>query len=285
MMRAALFALTLAATPLAAQTADTLADIQQDLSVLSFEMQKLKRELSTTSGSDVQVGGGTIDRVNAIEAALQRLTAQTEQMQFRIDQIVQDGTNRIGDLQFRLCELEPGCDVGALGDTPPLGGTPPTTAATPPPPTAAGVAEEPGSGDDALPAMGGAQLAAAEEADFRAAQAALTSGQYQAAADRFAAFRQAYPGSPLDAAALLGRGRALDELGDTREASRAYLEAWNTYPDAPTAPEALFLLGRGLGRLGSNQEACVTLAEVATRYPGTDAVARAQSERSALGCQ
>ncbi|SIS81612.1 tol-pal system protein YbgF [Roseivivax lentus] len=284
MLRAALLALSLVASPLAAQNADTLADIRQDLSVLSFELQKLQRELSTTSGPDVQVGGGTLDRVNAIEAELQRLTAQTEQMQFRIDQIVQDGTNRIGDLNFRLCELEPGCDIGALGDSPPLGGTPPATAATPPP---AGTpqAEEPGSGDDGLPLAGGAQLAAAEEADFRAAQEALSNGEYQNAADRFAAFRQTYPGSPLDAAALLGRGSALEELGETREAARAYLEAWNTYPDAPTAPEALFLLGRGLGKIGSVQEACVTLAEVATRYPGAEAVARAQAERGALSCQ
>ncbi|QFS81617.1 tol-pal system protein YbgF [Roseivivax sp. THAF40] len=290
MLRAALLALSLAATPLAAQNADTLADIRQDLSVLTFELQKLKRELSTTSGSGVQVGGGTLDRVNAIEAELQRLTAQTEQMQFRIDQIVQDGSNRIGDLNFRICELEEGCDIGALGDTPPLGGTPPAPVATPapapqpatPPADATGAA---GSGDSGLPIAGGAQLAAAEEADFRAAQSALSDGEYQSAADRFTAFRQTYPGSPLDAAALLGRGTALEELGNTREAARAYLEAWNTYPDAPTAPESLFRLGRGLGKIGSTQEACVTLAEVATRYPGSDAVARAQTERTALNCQ
>ncbi len=284
MLRAALLALSLAATPLAAQGTDTLADIRQDLSVLSFELQKLKRELSTTSGSDVQVGGGTLDRVNAIEAELQRLTSQTEQMQFRIDQIVQDGTNRIGDLNFRLCELEDGCDIGALGDTLPLGGTPPATAGTPAPATPA-PSTTTGSGDDALPMAGGAQLAAAEETDFRAAQQALSNGEYQSAADRFRAFRETYPGSPLDAAALLGRGSALEELGDTREAARAYLDAWNTYPDAQTAPEALFRLGRGLGKIGSIQEACVTLAEVATRYPGSEAVARAAAERSTLNCQ
>lgn len=285
MLRAALLALSLVATPLAAQDSETLADIRQDLSVLTFELQKLKRELSTTSGPDVQVGGGTLDRVNAIEAELQRLTAQTEQMQFRIDQIVQDGSNRIGDLNFRICELEEGCDIGALGDTPPLGGTPPATAATPPPAPATPPAEPADSGDSGLPIAGGAQLAAAEEADFRAAQSALSGGEYQSAADRFTSFRETYPGSPLDAAALLGRGSALEELGNTREASRAYLEAWNTYPDAPTAPEALFRLGRGLGKIGSTQEACVTLAEVATRYPGSEAVARAQTERTALNCQ
>ncbi|SFP95579.1 tol-pal system protein YbgF [Roseivivax halotolerans] len=304
MIRAVFLSFALLATPVAAQAQDgeTLADIRQDLSVLNFELQKLRRELSTTSGSDVQVGGGTIDRVNTIEAELQRLTSRTEELTFRIDRVVQDGTNRIGDLEFRLCELEDDCDIGSLGETPSLGGTAPATGGSgdlgdvptdgtatpsdievgPGPAPAEGSAS---SGGDSLPIAGGAQLAAAEEADFREAQAALNEQNWQAAADAFASFRQTYPGGPLDSAALLGRGRALEGLGDTREASRAYLEAWNTYPDAQTAPEALFLLGRGLGRLGSTQEACVTLSEVATRYPGSDAVGRAQQERQSLGCQ
>ncbi|MHA7877220.1 tetratricopeptide repeat protein [Roseivivax sp.] len=309
MIRATLLSLALLAAPMAgqAQGADTLADIRQDIQVLTVELQKLKRELSTTSGSDVQVGGGTIDRVNAIEAELQRLTSRTEELTNRIDRVVSDGSNRIGDLQFRLCELEEGCDIGALGDTPPLGGTAPATGgagsdsgglsgvptdgtATPEdieagPSDSAGAEAGQGAGEGGLPVTGGAQLAAAEEADFRAAQAQLEEGDWQGAAQAFADFRQTYPGGPLDSAALLGRGRALEEMGDTREASRAYLDAWNLYPEARTAPEALFLLGRGLGRLGSTQEACVTLAEVSTRYPGSEAVTRASEERAALGCQ
>ena len=89
--------------PAQAQDAGTLADIRQELSVLYVEIQKLKRELSTTGGPSVSTGGSSVlDRVAAIESELQRLTQQTEQLEYRVQRVVEDGTNRIGDLEFRL---------------------------------------------------------------------------------------------------------------------------------------------------------------------------------------
>ncbi|MFZ5965287.1 tetratricopeptide repeat protein [Thalassococcus sp. BH17M4-6] len=269
---AVLLSCVLAAGPLAAQESETLADIRQDLSALYFEMQRLRTELSTTGGTGLTIGGGTLDRVNAIEAELQRLTSKTEEIEFRIGRVVEDGTNRIGDLEFRLCELEPGCDIALLGDTPRLGG-----GAAPAVPTGPAPVTETGD-------TGGMELAAGEESDFRRAQEALASGDFQSAADQFAAFRQTYPGGPLEAAALVGQGRALEGAGDMRSAARAYLDAYSGYPQADVAPEALFLLGRSLGALGSLQEACVTLAEVAVRYPGSPAISDAQAARTSLGC-
>jgi hypothetical protein len=111
--------------PLVAQEqTQTLADIRQELTVLHVEIQRLKGELNTTGGVSAGGGGGTVlDRVNALEAQLTRLTAKTEELQFRIDTVVKDGTNRVGDLEFRLCELEADCDISTLGETstpPPL---------------------------------------------------------------------------------------------------------------------------------------------------------------------
>ena len=57
-MRAVLIAALLFATPVAAQDAETLADIRQELTVLYVELQKLKRELSTTGGVDNSNLGG-----------------------------------------------------------------------------------------------------------------------------------------------------------------------------------------------------------------------------------
>jgi len=107
---------------LAAQQEQTLADIRQELTVLNIEIQRLRRELSTTGAPGVPLASGSVlDRVVAAEAALKRLTERTEQMGSRIERIVADGTNRIGDLEFRLVELEGG-DVGQLGETSTLGG-------------------------------------------------------------------------------------------------------------------------------------------------------------------
>lgn len=255
-----------------AQEAETLADIRQDLTVLFVELQRLQQELNTTGASAVQLPAGTLDRIGAIESELSRITAKAEELEFRIARVVEDGTNRLGDLDFRLCELEPDCDFTELGVTPRLGGE------AVPAPTAPVAA--PDTGGDSPPG----ELAVSEEADFEAAQDALEAGDFRTATDLFALFRQTYPQGPLESAALLGEGRALEGLGDTREAARRYLQSYSDYPGAPTAPEALWRLGVQLGALGSVAEACVTLAEVGARYPGSAFVTDAQSSRDALGC-
>lgn len=265
--------LALLTLPAAAQANDgTLADIRQELTLLYGQIRALGQEMNTTGGaSGAQIGGSQLDRLDAIESALQRLIAQTEEMQFRIDRIVRDGTNQIGDLEFRLCELEPGCDVAALGDTPSLGGGPAPQAAPEPAPEA---------GD----AGAGPQLAIGETRDFERASEALASGDFRSAAEQFAAFGTAYPGSPLSPAAELGRGEALEGLGDMREAARAYLTAFSADPAGDAAPDALYRLGAGLERLGKTEEACVTLGEVTLRYPEAEAAAEAQGEMRAIGC-
>lgn len=260
----------LSAAPVMAQDEQTLADIRQELSVLYVEVQRLRRELSTTGAPTTTVTGASVlDRVNAIEVELQRLTDRTEQLDFRIQSIVEDGTNRIGDLEFRLVELEGG-DVAALGETTTLGGD--AGAATTQQPVAP------------APVVPETELAVGEKADFDAALAALGEGSYQVAADGFAQFGQSYPGSPLAAQAELGRGKALEGLGDTREAARAYLASFTADNAGPVAPEALFELGAALGRLGQTDQACVTLAEVQNRFPAAEAVTSAQAEMSTLGC-
>ncbi len=261
------------ALPAFAQSAgkETLADIRQQLTVLYVELRKLKQELNTTGAAGGEISGSSsLDRVASMESELQRLTAKTEEREFRIDQVVRDGTNQIGDLEFRLCELEPDCDVGSLGDTPTLGG-----GELPQAPV-----EAPDADQDEGP-----ELAVGERSDFDRAQAALENGNYQEAADQFATFTATYPGGPLAAAADLGRGKALEGLGDTREAARAYLSAFSTNQTGPDAPEALVHLGAALGKLGQTAEACVTLSEVATRYPqAADAQQTATAEMQTLGC-
>jgi tol-pal system protein YbgF len=259
----------------------TLADIRQELSVLYVEIQRLKREMSTTGGVSTQsVGGSTIDRLNAIEAEMTRLTALTEQLEFRIDSVVRDGSNQIGDLEFRLCELEADCDIASLGQGTTLGGVTPTTGAASGtlPSTQTGLGTDTGSLGD------GIELAVGEQADFDAATAALEDGSHSAAASQFAAFLDNYPGSPLTTDARLLRGAALEASGENTQAARAYLDAFSAEPNGAKAPEALYLLGRSLGRIGQVDEACVTLSEVSVRFPGGQAASDAQAERQRLAC-
>lgn len=257
--------------PAAAQNEETLADIRQELSVLYVEIQRLKREMSTTGASGELTAGGTlIDRVNAIESELTRLTSKTEELEFRIDLVVRDGSNRIGDLEFRLCELEPGCDIGTLEPGGTLGG-----GAVP--------AGEGGAMTGATDGEG-PQMAVAEEADFAAAEAALAAGNYAEAAAMLAKYRQDYPGGPLSNKAGLMQGEALEQSGELTVAARTYLDLFSENPEGPVAPDALFRLGRSLGQLGQTNEACVTLSEVEARFPGAEAVLEARSAMQTLGC-
>jgi TolA-binding protein len=82
----------------------------------------------------------------------------------------------------------------------------------------------------------------------------------------------------------VGRGEALDRLGETADAARAYLDAFSAEPSGEVAPDALLGLGRNLGRLGQVPDACVTLGEVAARFPASPLVLEAEAERRTLGC-
>ncbi|MBR9765491.1 MAG: tol-pal system protein YbgF [Rhodobacteraceae bacterium] len=254
--------------------AATLADIRQQLTVLNVEIQGLKRELSTTGApSELSTGGSQLDRLNAIEAEMRRLTARTEELEHRVDRVVTDGTNRIGDLEFRLVELEGG-DLSQLGETSTLGGGALPQAGNE-------VASAPLAPADPGTAP---QLAVSEEADFQAAADKLAQGDYAGALTGYETFKATYPGSPLSAGADLGRGRALEGQGDTKTAARAYLDAFSAAPKGDTAPESLYRLGVLLGQLGQQPESCVTLGEVGSRFPGSSWAGEAAQARISQGC-
>jgi tol-pal system protein YbgF len=265
--------LALSAGPgLAQDRAETLADIRAELAALAAEFNALKAELVASGGATSGAAGGdALTRMDTIEATLARLTARTEEVELRLNRVVNDGTNRIGDIEYRLCEVTEGCDVATLGTTSVLGGD-------------AGAALPAAEGISTPPA-GGAELAISEQEDFDRAKEVLGQGDFQRAAELFATFTQSYPGGPLAQEAHFLRGEALTNLGETSNAARAYLEAFSTDQEGFFAPDALLRLGEALGVLGQVPEACVTLGEVELRYPGSMAATQALVALQALGCR
>ena len=245
----------------------TLADIRQELTVLFVDIQNLKRELSTTGSPSAQnLPPDILNRVAAIEAELQRMTAQTEALQLRVDRIVIDGTNRIGDLEFRLVELEGG-DLSQLSESTTLGGgdtplAPVTTA----------------------PTNTGPQLAVGEQGDFDRARAILDEGRTAEAAEAFRAYTDTYPGGALSSEAHYLRGQAEGRQGNWSNAARAYLDSFSGDPNGQRSPDALYQLGVALERLGQRDEACLTLNEVGVRFPGSAASSDAATARAELAC-
>ncbi|MDX5350911.1 MAG: tol-pal system protein YbgF [Paracoccaceae bacterium] len=260
--------------------AQTLADIRGELAALAAEFNALKAELvSTGAATSGAAGGDALTRMDTIEATLARLTARTEEVELKLNRVVSDGTNRIGDIEYRLCEVTEGCDPTSLGATPTLGGE--VASAAPAPTTAPAVGTAPATGT----ATGGAELAVSEQMDFDRAKEVLGSGDFRTAADLFATFTESYPGGPLSQEAHFLRGEALGKLGDTSGSARAYLDAFSAAPEGTFAADALLRLGEGLGTLGQVPEACVTLAEVGVRYPGSMAATQATVAMQGFGCQ
>ena len=266
-MRVLVLALALAG-PAWAQTdrAQTLADIRQDLAVLAGEMDGLRAEMSTTVGPRPALPGSALERIDAIEAELRRLTSATETLAGRLDRVVRDGTNRVADLEFRLAELAGG-DLAALPETPTLGGE---EAGAPAAPAA-----------DPAP---GAQMAMGEQADYDRALEAFDAGDDTTAARLFEEFSRNYPGGTLASRADYRRGVALERIGDLPGAARAYLSAFSGNPNAGDAPDALYRLATALRDLGQTQEACITFGEVTTRFPGLAAAQTAETDAAALDC-
>lgn len=276
-MRGVVLFVLLGLTPgfaFAEDRAQTLADIRAELAAVNAEFTALNQELVTTGAAQSGAAGGdALQRMDALEAALVQLTSKTEAVEARLNKVVADGTNRVGDLEFRVCELTKGCDTSKLGTTATIGGATgaPAVAATEPAVGAAAVAAP--------------ELAVDEQATFDRAKGVLATGDFRSAADLFATFTTSYPGSPLSQEAHFQRGEALAQVGDTKNSARAYLDAFTDAKDGPRAGEALLKLGKSLGTLGQTPEACVTLTEVGVRFPGSADATNAQAAMQGLACQ
>jgi len=249
----------LASVPLA--QAESLEDVRRDISTLSAMMQDLRTELLTTGETGVsQDSVGTIlQRLNMLETELSAAMGRIETLQFRVVQIAEDGTRRIGDLEFRLTELEGG-DTSALGSTPPLGGD---------------------AGGQNTPI-----LATDEQRSYDEATAEFEGGNFMAAASKFGSFITTYPGGPLTTEAQFKQGQALAGLQDWGGAARSFLDAFSGAPDGPLAAESLFELSVSLGALGQGEQACLTLNEIGIRYPDRTAelIAKINAQQQQMSC-
>jgi tol-pal system protein YbgF len=230
---------------------------------------------------------------------LRRLTNRVDVLTNDLNRVVQDASNRVDDIEFRLTELEGG-DVSLIGRGEPLGGG----ITQPQVPPVAAITGGAGGGAAGLRAARGragrerrrpARAAAGRRrgaaarggraADFEAAKAAYEDGRHGEAVTKLTAFIETYPGGPLAVEAQQMKADALAGQGNWREAARTYLDAFSGAPDAPQAPQALHGLAVSLGRLGQTEEACLTLTEVDIRYPGSVVASDVADTRRSLGCR
>lgn len=266
--------------------AATLAEMQAALRAVSSDLQGLRAELLASGASGFAAAGGdsAIDRMNAMEAQIATLTDQTEQLANRIKRVVSDGTNRIGDIEFRLCEMDPNCDLGALmtAELGRQGGTGAAIGSEP-------VAMPSDIGAVALPPMedptpGAAPPTEEEAREFASARAAVEAGEWTRALAELDHLASAHAGGPLTADVLYLRGVALMESGQTEPAAQSWLTAFSAAPDGPRAPASLLALSRAMVSLGAPSDACPYLGELTRRFPATPEAAEAASLTAEASC-
>ncbi len=270
----------LAGSPALAQS--TAADLRAELGVLSGQVQQLRDQLVQRGAAGGLPGGAAdaLTRLDQLEAELRRVTARVEVLTNDLDRVIVDASNRVGDIEFRLTELEGGAPALApAAEAPLLGGG--LTALRPRARSGAGGAASPAAPGTAGP---GAQLTVTERSDFDAAVAAASAGENARAVELFNSFLATYPGGPLSGEAQFRRGEAQEAQGDWRGAARSYLDAFSGAPSDPLAPRALYRLAISLNALNNSSEACLTLTEVELRYPGSDVAAEVPARRNEFRC-
>lgn len=262
----------------------SIADLRADLDILAGELQALRRMLKA-SGAQGYAGAGGADalvRMDRMEATLRRLTDRTETAGNRVEALAADMARRIDDLEFRLCELDAQCDLGALmsadggGDSHrgpvniDLGG---------------GVA---GSAspiwDGAASGLFDLPVSAAERSDFDAAQALSQAGDHAAAAFAFGEVAEDHAGGPLFAEARFREGQELLAIGDRRGASRAWTDVFAADPSGMRAPDALLGVARITAESGQVEPACLFLSEIMLRYGELPRMAEAAQLHADLDC-
>ncbi len=236
----------------------TVEDIRADLLILSQQLEALRAGLSPTGSTALSArdAASALVRIDEISADLRAALGRVEALEIKVQKVIEDGTLRIGDIEFRLTELEGG-DPALNAPTVPLGGVEPQS-----------------------------EVISSERQAFAAAKKALTEGEGGTAAELLTAFLANFPDGPLTSEARFLQGEALALQGNYQNAARAYLSGFSGAPDSAFAPRSLYGLSVSLFELGQGEQACLTLAEIQIRYVDIDAALSRDiiEQREAMAC-
>ena len=229
-----------------------------------FEAEIARPATATTFPTTVATGpvNDLMGRIDAVEGALARITAQSE-----------ENANRMGKLEARLAALEGGnaaAVVAAPATTTPAKPTSITgsvasntaamTATSSARPSAERIAavaaiDRPVSGDKA-------------EDDYLYGYRLWEAKFYPEAAQQLKATVDKYPKGKRISYARNLLGRSYLDDGKPGTAAQVFLQNYQADKAGDRAPDSLLYLGVAMTKLKETQRACMALAEFADSYPG-----------------
>ena len=258
----AVIATVIPASTVQAQTQWSRSSSPEDL---IYRLDQLSAEIADMRAS--VGGGGTAVRstgsgdVGQLEGEIRRLTAKVERLENQIRQLSQNTENQLGDVIFRLNELEGVPNDGA--ESPQLV-----------------------PNQDATVAAAQGAVSVSEQGDLDRAIGDVNQGRFDQAEDRLRQFLNTYPSSPLVGEAWYWLGESQFVRGNLADAARSYLNGYQIETAGSYAPQNLYKLGTTLGRLGQLREACSTLTLVRQQFPNApDGIPnKADAEADNLTC-
>ncbi len=318
---AAVVLLTIGSSGAMAQS-NELQNLIQRVDRLQREISTLQRQVyaggeipqpapgaAVAPGDEVQpvVAARLHTRISDLENQLRNLTGQIEQANFEVSQVAARLDKLVGDVDFRLRELEArlgggfpadggqgGAVLGAAPGAQP-GGQAPVDPATPQvlgevpraqvealrarqgQSTSQGQAAQgqptslaPQSGQVAAAApapSGGGLPGGSVKADYDYAFGLLRQANYVEAESALKDFLEQHADDPLAGNAKYWLGETYYVRGDFRQAAVTFAEGFQRYPESTKAADNLLKLGMSLAQLDKKDDSCGAFSELLKRYP------------------
>lgn len=250
-------------------------------------------------------------RMTELETELRNMTGRIEEAGFKIDQVRTRLDKLVGDVDFRLSEIERGLAGGQPIAAGPAGEGVVANAAPAEGATAAGLppegARQPGTlgtvtesdvanAEAASTAVAAVPRAAPEpepilprgtaQERYNFATRLLRQGDFDDAQRALQEFLGAHPDDRLAPNAQYWLGETYYVRDEFRRAAEIFLAGYQKFGDSPKAPDSLLKLGMSLAKLGETADACSTFDKVREAYRDTAATAvrLADRERERAGC-
>ena len=241
-------------------------------------------------------------RVGDLEATLQRVTGQMEELDHRVGEFNEKISRLRKDFDYKICALaaqQLGANTGEENLLPCGSSTTPNAGLTPsgggpsgggthlaPPPGVLGTLPRGEASQQTQPPSN--QMAAIDRRpQFEQALTMLAKAQYDEARAAFRNFADLYPGDELAPQALYWVGDIAFVQRDYATAARSFAEELKKYPESPRAADSMLKLGQSLLSMNQKKEGCRALATLPNQYPSASKsiTDHAISERKSHGCR
>jgi len=227
-------------------------------------------------------------RLMEMENRFRTVTGQYEEAMYRLTQMSRTLENTLGDVEFRLQQLEQGKISGpipltegsqAAADEPqaePIPTTEPASVQALPAALLVDGEVEPAADVVVTPETHPEQYLEGDtpEEQFRAAFFLVRRGELDKAIQAYRAFITLHPDHPYRANAVYWLGRSHAAQGNYTEAARILIDAYDKHADSDKGAEILLHLGVSLEKLGQNEEACSAFGELDRRFPNVNSAVK-----------